>query len=325
MLKVVLNSALLPEVLDMGSAIFKRPPLKRMRKDGLFGVDMHFHTRYSLDAVSRIPSAVKKAQRKGFGFAITDHNTIDGVMASYRHRKSALIIPGIEITCRNGNHMIFYFYTHKEIEEFFNKMLKPKMKKNPFFIDLSASDLVDISRDFNCLLCAPHPFAPGAVGIQHTIPSKKVEDNLDMIEVINGFNFRRANMKALYWASRKGKGFSGGSDGHSTLELGKVLTFTHSEDLENIFHEIIRRKSIVIGKEDNVFLKAVMGVRKESAYVNRSKKQKMAKQLLKSQFGTEYRYIREKFRKRHSYRMLSEHHKALIEEEKEKQKKALRD
>ncbi len=292
----------------MGSVIFKRPPIKKLKKDGLFGVDLHFHTRYSLDAVSRIPSAVKKANKKGFGFAITDHNTIKGVIASYKHRKSALIIPGIEITCRNGNHVIAYFYNHKELEEFYDKKLKPRKKNNPFFMDISPLELMHESQDYNCVICAPHPYAPGAVGLMHTEPPKEFQQKLRIMEVINGFNFRPANMKAVYWASKKHKGMSGGSDGHSTFELGKVLTFTHSTDLDNIFHEIIRNQSIVIGKEDNLFLKTVMSVRKESAYVNRSKKNHMAAKLLKSQLGTEYRYIREKFKSRRSYHMLTHQH-----------------
>ena len=109
----------------MGSVIFRKPPLRKLEKEGLFGVDMHFHTRYSLDAISRIPAAVKKAQKKGFGFAITDHNTIKGVLAAKPHMKTTTIVPGIEITCNNGNHRLAYFYDIKELEQFFSKRLEP--------------------------------------------------------------------------------------------------------------------------------------------------------------------------------------------------------
>ncbi|MBU2561257.1 MAG: PHP domain-containing protein [Nanoarchaeota archaeon] len=292
----------------MASVIFKKPPLRKLRKEGLFGVDMHFHTRYSLDAVSRIPVSVKKAEKKGFGFAITDHNTIDGVMHSYRLRKHALIIPGIEITCRNGNHVLAYFYHHNELEEFFNRQLKPRMKKNPFFIDISLPELMQVSKGYNSIICAAHPFAPGAVGIMHTGIAKSVERSLKMIEVINGYNFRRSNMKAVYWASKNNKAMTGGSDAHSTFELGKVLTFTHGDDIESVFKEMLKNKSIIFGKEDNIFLKTVMSIRKESAYVNRSKKQKMARTLLRSQLGTEYQYMKEKFKNGRAYHMLTHHH-----------------
>ncbi|NQU79218.1 PHP domain-containing protein [Candidatus Woesearchaeota archaeon] len=292
----------------MASVIFKRPPIKKLKKDGLFGADMHFHTNYSPDGVARIRTAVKKAEKKGFGFAITDHNTVKGVISSYRQRKHALIIPGIEITCRNGNHLLAYFYAHREIEEFFDKQLRPRMKSNPFFINADINEIAELSKDYNCILCAPHPFAPGAMGMMSTGMTKNAENILELVEVINGFSFRKSNMKAIYWATKTGKGMTGGSDGHSTFELGKVLTFTHNADIENIFHDIKRNQSIVIGKEDNFFLKAVMSVGKESAYVKNSKKQKMAKQLIRSQMGTEYRYIREKFRNGKSDELLVHHH-----------------
>ena len=93
----------------MSSVFFKRPPLKKLTKEGFFGVDFHFHTRYSLDGISRIRAAVKKAEKKGFGFAITDHNTIKGVIASYKQREHNLIIHGIAVTRRNGNNILMYF------------------------------------------------------------------------------------------------------------------------------------------------------------------------------------------------------------------------
>ncbi|MBW2968247.1 PHP domain-containing protein [Candidatus Woesearchaeota archaeon] len=292
----------------MGSVIFRKPPLKKFAKEGLFGVDMHFHTQYSLDAVSRIGVAIKKAQKKGFGFAITDHNTVDGVMASYRLRKHALIIPGVEVTCSNGNHVLAYFYDHPETEEFFNKVIKPKMRKNPFFADITVSELMEKAKAYNCLIGAPHPFAPGAVGMKHTGITKKIERGLNIIEVINGYNFRKSNMDAVIWASTMMKGQTGGSDAHSTFELGKTLTFTSGHDVETVFEEILKRRSIVVGKEDNIFIKAVMGVSKEGTYVNRSHRQHSARQLLKSQLGTEYRYLSAKFKNGRARHLLNEHH-----------------
>ena len=128
----------------MGSVIFKKPPLRKFRKEGseLFGVDMHFHTKYSLDGISRITTSIKKAKKKRIGFAITDHNEIKGVISAYKNKKGSMIIPGIEVTCRNGVHMLVYFYTKGNLEEFYNKSLKPKMKVNPFFVDISVTELI---------------------------------------------------------------------------------------------------------------------------------------------------------------------------------------
>lgn len=291
----------------MASVIFKKPPLRKLRKEGLFGVDMHFHTRYSLDAVSRIPVAVKKAQKKGFGFAITDHNTVDGVMHSYRLRKHTLIIPGIEITCRNGNHVLAYFYNHNELEEFFGKEIKPTFRKNPFFSELSVSQVVDAAKDYNCIMCSPHPYAPGAVSMKNTGVSKSLEKKLNLIEVFNGYNFRSMNMKALYWASNAEKAMTGGSDGHSTLELGRVLTFTQGTDIDSVFKDILKNRSLIMGREENLFMKAALTVNKERAYITKCRKQHIAGKLIRSNFSVEYAYFRKRFSERKAQKMMLEH------------------
>ncbi len=294
----------------MASVIFKRPPIKKLKKDGLFGVDLHFHTQYSLDAISRISNAVKKAEKKGFGFAITDHNTVKGVMASYKIRRHALIIPGIEVTCNNGNHVLAYFYSHNELEEFFNKTMKPRMS-NPFYVNASVAQVLELSKRYNCIIGAPHPYAPGAVSMMNSGVSEKVEKGLDTIEVLNGFNLRSRNMKALYWASRLDKSMTGGSDGHSTIHLGKVLTFTQGHDIESIFKDILKKKSIVIGKENGLLVKALMTIRKDKTYISNCKKMHLAKKLIKTQWDLEYSYFRNRFNRHKADKMIREHQKDM--------------
>ena len=288
----------------MGSVIFKRPPLKKLAKEGLFGVDMHFHTRYSMDGISRVTSILKKARKKGIGLAVTDHNEVKGAISAFKNSSGVIVIPGIEISCKNGVHLLSYFRRPSELEEFFSKRLKPRMQ-NPFFVNLSAAEVLKIANDYNCLTCAPHPFSPGALGIRKLAMTKSMEKDLDLIEVINGYCFRKHNLKAIYWAASLNKGMTGGSDGHMTLELGKVLTCTHADDINGIFKEVMKNRAVVIGKERNMFLKAAMAVRKEGAYINRSKRQNMAKTLLKSQFGSEYSYFKQKFNESKVKRLLT--------------------
>ena len=293
----------------MGSVIFKRPPLRRFRKQGsdLFGVDMHFHTRYSMDGVSRITNMIKKAKKKNIGFAVTDHNEIKGVISAFKNRKGALVIPGIEITCKNGVHILSYFYTKCELEQFFNKNIKPRLKKNPYKADISISELANKLKDYNSIICAPHPFAAGSVSLHKINPTKKLIRSLDLVEVINGYNFRRFNMKAVYWAASNNKAVCGGSDGHTTLELGKVLTFTKGTDIESIFKEILKNRAVVIGKEEHLIFKMYMTARKETAYLKQSKKQKMAAKVLRTQLGTEYRHLKSKLKQGRMSHILERH------------------
>jgi hypothetical protein len=204
------------------------------------------------------------------------------------------VIPGIEVTCRSGAHLLFYFYRPSELEEFFRKELKQRMV-NPFFTSLSAAELLAEARGYNCVTCAPHPFSPGALGLRKIAMTKGMEKDIDLIEVINGYNFRNHNLKAVYWAASLNKGVTGGSDGHTTMELGKVLTFAKEDGIDGFFKELLRNKALVIGKERNMLLKAAIAFRKEGACINRSKGQGATKALLRSQFGTEYAYFKQKF------------------------------
>ena len=133
--------------------------------------------------------------------------------------------------------------------------------------------------------------------------TKEMEGNFDLIEGLNGANFRDANVNAVYWASRAGKSMTGGSDGHSTFELGKALTFTRGHDIDSIFKDVLKGKSVIVGDENNVFLKAVVGVVSEFVYVKRSNRENMTKILLKGYFGNEYRNINSKFKDGKVYRM----------------------
>jgi len=281
----------------MGSVIFKKPPIKRLKKDGMTGIDLHFHTRYSMDAISKIDSSMKKAAKKGFGFAVTDHNEIKGAIEAFKaaKQKNVIIIPGIEVTCKTGVHMISYFRDCDALSEYYNKVLKPKMP-TPFRVEVDVPDIIRNTKERNGIVCCPHPFCIGAVGIQKNGLTKQIEKALNLIEVINGYNFRRNNLKAAYWAASLNKGITGGSDGHATIELGKVLTFTKGTNIEEIFKELLKDRSVVVGREDGTLLKAVMAIRKESNFIKRSNRQHLARKLIRSQLGPEYTYFKEKFK-----------------------------
>jgi hypothetical protein len=293
----------------MGSVIFKRPPLRKLRKEGMFGVDMHFHTMYSMDGVSKIERAIKIAKKKGIGFAVTDHNEIKGAMLACRQSEEngCIVLPGIEVTCRSGAHLLSYFHTSGKLEEFFKKEMKPKMS-TPFKVDMTAEDILARAKKHEGITCAPHPFGIGAVGIHKMEMTKQIERALNAIEVINGYSFRRNNMNAAYWAASTQKCITGGSDGHATIELGKVLTFTKGNDKESILKEILKNKSVVIGKEDGFLLKAIMALRKEGAFIKRSRKQHLTRKLIRSQLGPEYSYLKQKYGNGKIAHFLANHH-----------------
>src|SRR3989339_181513 len=101
--------------------IIKGPILQLLSKVKFLGVDMHFHTEYSMDGVSKIEAVLEKCRKDGIGVAITDHNEIKGAIRAVKESKGQFIIPGIEMTCHVGNHLIVYFENIKQLQLFYDK------------------------------------------------------------------------------------------------------------------------------------------------------------------------------------------------------------
>lgn len=288
----------------MSDALFKKATqdlIEKYQHREMLGADLHFHTEFSMDAISKVENVLHLAKKKQIGFAVSDHNQIAGALKAVKlakqkeqqtRQEQPLVIPAIEATCKEGAHLIYYFYDEKELQEWYKKELQPHLKHNPFFATIPTIELIDNSQKYNALLCTPHPFAPGITGFQKVEHEKKTVKKIDVIEVINAFNMHNLNLQAKDWAESLNKGFSAGSDGHTTPELGTALTFTHGTTREEFLTELKNAHSIVVGKEESIFHKAVISLLKEETYVKKAKAHKEAFELIKSQYSTEATYLK---------------------------------
>ena len=68
-------------------------------------LDLHIHSQYSEDAIGTVKEIKKSVQKKGLhGMAITDHNSVKGgLMAKKIATKDFIIIPGMEISTKDGH------------------------------------------------------------------------------------------------------------------------------------------------------------------------------------------------------------------------------
>ncbi len=235
--------------------VFKKPGSINTKEFSY--VDMHYHTRYS-DGGTNIIRAMKRCQKKGFGIAITDHNDIRGSILASKH-KGIMVVPGIEVGIKEGAHLLLYFYNMKELEEFYLKNVKDHRQIDPMrSIRVGIIDIMEEAKKYNAITCAPHPFSRGGGGsLVNVIKKGRIEadimNSIQLIEVINGQNLKRYNIKAAVLANKLGKGITGGSDGHTTVEIGKVLTYTQLvENKEQFLEELVKRRSQVIGKQLNM-------------------------------------------------------------------------
>ncbi|MGH7576086.1 MAG: PHP domain-containing protein [Longimicrobiales bacterium] len=169
-------------------------------------IDLHAHTSYSRDATLTPAALVQSARRAGLDrIAVTDHNRIEGAWEAHRLDPS-LIIPGEEIDCADGSHLIGLFL-HDSIPR-----------------GLTVEDVANRIRAQGGIVYAPHPFA------YLRWPRRKAERTLavaDIVEVFNGRAFWPPwNRRALRAAQERGLGLAARSDGHFAHEIGGAWTET---------------------------------------------------------------------------------------------------
>jgi predicted metal-dependent phosphoesterase TrpH len=169
--------------------------------------DLHVHTIYSHDSLITPKDLVFYAKKRGLtAVAITDHDTIEGALKIAKET-DFLIIPGIEVSSRNGH--IVGINLQEPVEK-----------------GLSADETVDKIHEGGGIAVACHPFAlfKGSLG-------KHTNAKFDAIETINAsaFLFNRCTKKAQEIADRFGIPRVAGTDAHYGPAIGYAYTLIDAE------------------------------------------------------------------------------------------------
>ncbi len=233
-------------------------------------MDLHFHSCYS-DGADPPEKIAEKARSLGIGIAITDHNAIDGALAIDRY-KNLLSIPGIEVTSKQGAHVLVYFYEARALQFFFEKEIEPFLGRDRMSsIGLSMEEIVRRAGVYEALVIFPHPYCAMYTGICNPIFSPERQRDLlamaDGVEVINAGNVKKWNLKCALLGFNLNKAITGGSDGHSIEQMGKSVTYAPVAADRIAFLEALRKgENRVIGKELNLVRKvAANGVKVPSS------------------------------------------------------------
>jgi predicted metal-dependent phosphoesterase TrpH len=241
--------------MQASKVVFQNPQHDLLTQDGLTAVDMHNHSCYS-DTTTKLNIIAKKARKLGIGFSLSDHNVVAGNIALAKQNPHLFVVPGVEITTKEMAHVLTYFYSHDEMQDFFNKHLQNKLGGNPHTAtSVSVADLVDLGKDYNCVFAPAHPFAfPRRFSffsaMQRGFVDKAVLDSLDAVEVICGANMRMMNKKATMWAGDLDKATIGGSDSHTISTLGNVVTVGQGSTVAEFLDSIKKKQTSVVGTED---------------------------------------------------------------------------
>ncbi|UCF91447.1 MAG: PHP domain-containing protein [Desulfobacterales bacterium] len=237
---------------------FEKPNIDELRQQYTV-VDLHFHSHYS-DGHNSVAAIAGKAYALGIGIAITDHNEIEGAIEIDRYPE-VFSIPGIEVTSKEGTHVLIYFYHLESLKRFYRKDVKPHMG-----IDIMSStalemeDIIKRARKYKTIIVFPHPYCGTYTGICNSyFPEQRFQSILgliDGVEVINSENMNKWNLRSALLGFNLDKGITGGSDGHRLPQMGKVVTYAPCKPTRKAFLDAIKQKqSRVIGKEIDIIRK----------------------------------------------------------------------
>lgn len=167
-------------------------------------VDLHAHTRRSLDATTAPADLVERALETGLDrIAVTDHGEIEGAWEA-RELAPDLVIVGQEVRCRCRTELIGLFLTERIPDR------------------LPLEEVAARIRDQGGAIYAPHPFAYAWGGRRRAARTLALAD---MVEAFNGRAFLgRWNRLARQAARLRGLPSGAGSDAHFPSEIGRAWT-----------------------------------------------------------------------------------------------------
>jgi predicted metal-dependent phosphoesterase TrpH len=194
-------------------------------------IDLHVHSRHSPDSTLSLEEIASHLTNAGLrGFALTDHNSVEGhgELAELRARfPGLLLVPGVEVSTHEGHLLAYGISTvpppHRPVAE-----------------------TVRWVEEHGGVAVLAHPFR-----LSHGVGRRGAESALvSALETKNGHTSEVRNAKAGLVAARRHLGSTGGSDAHTLADLGRAFTeFPGEVATVNEVLEVIRRGRTEAGGE----------------------------------------------------------------------------
>ena len=190
--------------------------------------DLHVHTNFSKDGESSVEDILRQAEAAGLDvIAITDHDCVDGAKKALACKTSVLVIPGIEVSTRQG-HLLVLGVTEL------------------ITAGLDVRETVRIAKRMGALVILPHPYHMWRHGV-----ARRIRIAMNIVDAVEAFNSRyivgSANRKAGRIADRLSKPCVGGSDAHNARFVGFGRTFVEAEPEMQAIFEAIRKGHVSCG------------------------------------------------------------------------------
>ncbi|MEN6517991.1 MAG: PHP-associated domain-containing protein [Methanospirillum sp.] len=236
---------------------FGRPDIDGLVRDGFLAADLHVHTNHS-DAAPSVRQILNYARQRRIGVAITDHNEIGGVRELRNCDPDVPVVPGIELDCAEGPHILLYFYSCNDLVDFYDRHIGDRRRGAQYMTSYpTAGQILSAAEGYACLKVAAHPF--GYFGLdrgvlkcdaKHLLPG--IVDRLDGIEAICGGMTGTVNGLAAEYANRFDLPVTGGSDAHILRNVGSVVTGVRAGSVGEFLDGIKQGKSIVVGSPSGI-------------------------------------------------------------------------
>lgn len=165
-------------------------------------IDLHLHTEYSHDSVSRLADVARRARRAGLThLAVTDHNTIEGALRMQEVSDLPVIV-GEEVMTASGE-LIGLFL------------------REPVAPGMTAAATAAAIHHQGGVVYLPHPTDP----LRRAMRPEALAEIQDSVDIIEVFNSRcvlpSSNEKAVLLADKLPAVRAAASDAHTLGEIGR--------------------------------------------------------------------------------------------------------
>ncbi len=193
-------------------------------------VDLHIHSRFSVDSRSSPLDIVRRAEYLGLGaVAVTDHGSLDGARAAAKlARDLLLVVPGMEIRTDKGDLLALFVETEVK--------------------STILGSAIDDIRSQGGIAIVPHPGAS----------RKMTEQDIALCDGLEVFNSRlrpRENNASRNLAEVLGLPGLSSSDAHMIMEIGNgTTTVPEVGTLEELRKVVLREPKVSKTVSSNAFL-----------------------------------------------------------------------
>lgn len=198
-------------------------------------LDLHTHSNFSHDSITKPETIIKKSKQLGITFAITDHNTIDcwPKLKELSKKENIPIIFGEEVWTFDQDEKRF-------AGELIGIFLQEKIKSKYFL------EIIDEIHAQDGIVIVPHPFDKFRKNFKKL---ELIQNKIDLFEVFNARCWQTSfNALALEYAKKFDLIESAGSDSHTPQEYGNAFVEVRAENLDEARKKLLKGESKIFGK-----------------------------------------------------------------------------